>query len=202
MQCCWRCLRPAHRPCNDQLLNNPRAYQNENLWSGIEKWFRYNYLSTHIFRTAILWHDAHEWSFKMTIFCSIPRSSSNNQDWLGDVGKESDGGPETTKIIPMPITTANEDRKQPTANQTIFWSCRTEKQSPTAVSVAHCMFPAARKDTQKTEQFCISLVKQNSVAEKYFAFHQSENTVWRKLLREKHETKAACDIVGRTGVGL
>jgi len=64
------------------------------------------------------------------------------------------------------------------------------------------MFPAARKDTQKTEQFCISLVKQNSVAEKYFAFHQSENTVWRKLLREKHETKAACDIVGRTGVGL
>ena len=56
----------------------------------------------------------------MTILCSIPCSYSNNQDLLGDVGKESDGGTATTKIIPMPITTANDDRKEPTANQMIL----------------------------------------------------------------------------------
>jgi hypothetical protein len=62
----------------------------------------------------------------MTILCSIPCSYCNNQDLLGDVGKESDGGTATPKITPMQlsdetcITTANGDRKKPTANQMIL----------------------------------------------------------------------------------
>ena len=47
-----------------------------------------------------------------------------------------DGGAATTKITPMPllvrkcIATANGDRKQPTAKQTILSFCSTKKQSP------------------------------------------------------------------------
>ena len=98
------------------------------------------------------------------------------KDSLGDVGREPDRDTATTKIIPMPITTANDDRKQPTANQTILWFCDTKKQSPTAASVAHGFLRP-----EKTRK------KQNS-----FASHLSHKTPRRKNTLHSTNQKTQC----------
>ena len=74
------------------------------------------------------------------------------------------------------ITTANGDRKQPTANQTIFWFCDTKKQSPTAASVAHCFLRPEK-----------TLKKQNSLA-----FHLWHKTLWRKNTLHSANQKTQC----------
>ena len=93
----------------------------------------------------------------ITLCFSELKNESKMDDPLLD-----DGGTATTKITPMPlfgrtcITTADGDRKQPTANQTILWFCDTKKQSPRAVSVARC-FLRPEKTRKQQNSFAFHL---------------------------------------------